>query len=120
MTATNAAGMLGFLFTDGAGFKIDPDDAARVLTPASVPVLAAADKALAELDEWTYPEIRRALETALLEGLDLKPRTAYAPVRVAVTGRRVSPPLFESMELLGRDKTLHRVAQALAVATAAA
>jgi len=41
-------------------------------------------------------------------------------LRVAVTGRRVSPPLFESMELLGRDKTLHRVAQALAVATAAA
>ncbi len=116
---SDAVGMLGFLFTDGAGFKIDPDDAARVLTPASVPVLAAADKALAELDEWTYPEIRRALETALLEGLDLKPRTAYAPVR-AVTGRRVSPPLFESMELLGRDKTLHRVAQARAVATAAA
>ncbi len=117
---SDAAGMLGFLFTDGAGFKIDPDDAARVLTPASAPVLAAADKALAELDEWTYPEIRRALETALLEGLDLKPRTAYAPVRVAVTGRRVSPPLFESMELLGRDKTLYRVARALAVATAAA
>ena len=117
---SDAVGMLGFLFTDGAGFKIDPDDAARVLTPASAPVLAAADKALAELDEWTYPEIRRALETALLEGLDLKPRTAYAPVRVAVTGRRVSPPLFESIELLGRDKTLHRVAQALAVATAAA
>ena len=117
---SDAVGMLGFLFTDGAGFKIDPDDAARVLTPASAPVLAAADTALAELDEWTYPEIRRALETALLEGLDLKPRTAYAPVRVAVTGRRVSPPLFESIELLGRDKTLHRVAQALAVATAAA
>ena len=43
--------------------------------------------------------------TALIEGLGLKPKIAFGPVRVAVTGRQVSPPLFESMELLGRERT---------------
>jgi glutamyl-tRNA synthetase len=114
-----AVGMLGFLFVDGAGFKIDPEDAAKVLTQAAVPTLAAAEKALAGLDPWTWPEIKAALEAALLAGLGLKPKVAYVPVRVAVTGRRVSPPLFESMELLGRDRTMARLAQALAVANAA-
>jgi glutamyl-tRNA synthetase len=114
-----AVGMLGFLFVDRAGFKIDPEDAAKVLTQAAVPTLAAAEKALAGLDPWTWPEIKAALEAALLAGLGLKPKVAYVPVRVAVTGRRVSPPLFESMELLGRDRTMARLAQALAVANAA-
>jgi glutamyl-tRNA synthetase len=114
---SEAIGLLGFLFVDGAGFKIDPDDAAKVLTPESAPVLAAAEKALAGLEPWAHEEIKQALEEALVKGLDLKPKVAYAPVRVAVTGRRVSPPLFESIELLGRDRTLRRLAQALAIAT---
>jgi glutamyl-tRNA synthetase len=84
-----------------------------------VPTLAAAEKALAGLDPWTGPEIKAALEAALVGELGLKPKAAYAPVRAAVTGRRVSPPLFESMELLGRDRTMARLAQALAVANAA-
>jgi glutamyl-tRNA synthetase len=115
---SEAVGMLAFLFVDGAGFKVDPAEAARVLTPAAVPTLAAAEKALAGLDPWTWPEIKAALEAALLGELGLKPKAAYAPVRAAVTGRRVSPPLFESMELLGRDRTMARLAQALAVANA--
>ena len=115
---SEAVGMLGFLFVDGAGFKIDPDEAARVLTPASAEVLAAAEKALSGLEPWAAPEIHQALETALVDGLGLKPRVAYAPVRAAVTGRRVSPPLFESIELLGRDRTLRRLAQARAIANA--
>jgi glutamyl-tRNA synthetase len=116
---SETVGMLGFLFVDGAGFKIDPDDAAKVLTQAAVPTLAAAEKALAGLDPWTWPVIKAALESALLGELGLKPKVAYAPVRVAVTGRRVSPPLFESMELLGRDRTMARLDQARAVANAA-
>jgi glutamyl-tRNA synthetase len=116
---SEAVGMLGFLFVDGAGFKIDPDDAAKVLTPASAEVLAAAQKALARLDQWTLGEITDALRAALLDELGLKPKAAFVPVRVAVTGHRVSPPLFESIELLGRDRTLRRLAQALAVANAA-
>jgi glutamyl-tRNA synthetase len=115
---SEAVGMLGFLFVDGAGFKIDPDEAARVLTPASAEVLAAAEKALSGLEPWAAPTIHQALETALVDGLGLKPRVAYAPIRAAVTGRRVSPPLFESIELLGRDRTLHRLAQARAIANA--
>jgi glutamyl-tRNA synthetase len=115
---SEAVGMLGFLFVDGAGFKIDPEEADRTLTPASVPVLAAAEKALSGLDHWTEPEIEGALRIALVEELGLKPRVAFVPVRVAVTGRRVSPPLFGSIELLGRDRTLRRLAQALAIASA--
>ena len=117
---SDAVEMLGFLFVDGAGFKIDPDDAAKVLTPASAEVLAAAEKALARLDQWTLGGIEDALRAALLDELGLKPKAAFVPVRVAVTGRRVSPPLFESIELLGRDRALRRLAQALALANAAA
>jgi glutamyl-tRNA synthetase len=84
-----------------------------------VRVLAAAEKALAEADPWAYAEIKSALEAALVAGLGLKPKVVYAPVRAAVTGRRVSPPLFESMELLGRDKTLDRLARARVMAGAA-
>jgi glutamyl-tRNA synthetase len=114
---SEAVGMLGFLFVDGAGFKIDPEAAARVLTPASVPVLAAAEKTLVAVDPWTSDEIERALKAALVDELGLKPREAYSPVRVAVTGRRVAPPLFQSVELLGQDRTQRRLAQALAMAS---
>jgi glutamyl-tRNA synthetase len=110
--------MLGFLFVDGAGFKIDPKDADKTLTPASMPVLAAAEKALSGLEAWTVTEIDRALRVALVDDLELKPKVAFGPVRVAVTGRQVSPPLFGSIELLGRDRTLRRLAQALAIASA--
>jgi glutamyl-tRNA synthetase len=56
--------------------------------------------------------IDEALRRALVEGLGLKPRNAFGPVRVAVTGRRVSPPLFESLELLGRGRSLARLQSA--------
>jgi glutamyl-tRNA synthetase len=105
--------MLSFLLTDGAGFRVDPDDAAKVLTPDAAPVLKAAESALAEVTPWTAEAIKDALHQALVEGLGLKPRQAFAPVRVAVTGRRVSPPLYESIELLGRERTLVRMARAL-------
>jgi glutamyl-tRNA synthetase len=112
-TLAQAAAMLAFLFVDEADFSVDPDDAARVLTPDAVPVLAAAEEALAGLGSWTAEAIRAALETALVEGLGLKPRAAFGgAVRVAITGRRVSPPLFGSIELLGRDRTLGRLARA--------
>ena len=49
------------------------------------------------------------MKAALVDGLGLKPRKAFAPVRVAVTGRTVSPPLYESMELLGRERAMARL-----------
>ncbi len=63
---------------------------------------------------WTVEDVQEALQAALVDGLGLKPRVAYGPVRVAVTGRTVSPPLFESIELLGRERTLARLRAARA------
>jgi glutamyl-tRNA synthetase len=85
-------------------------------------VLDATLAALEQLgpDEWTTVAIDQALRDALIEGLGLKPKNAFTPVRVAITGRRVSPPLFESIELLGREHTLARLRAADARARAAA
>jgi glutamyl-tRNA synthetase len=110
---TEAVDMLGFLFTGEAEFAVDPADAAKVLTPETAPVLKAAEAALAEVTPWAAEPIEEALHRALVDGLELRPRQAFAPVRVAVTGRRVSPPLYESIELLGRERTLARLARAL-------
>ena len=111
---TEAVGMLAFLFAgDDGGFKVEPEDAERVLTPDALPVLQAAEVTLAEVEPWTHEAIEAALKEALIEGLGLKPRVAFAPVRVAVTGKRVSPPLYESIELLGRERTVHRLAAAI-------
>jgi glutamyl-tRNA synthetase len=103
--------MLGFLFVDDEAFTIDPDAAAKVLTGDAGAVLEASAKALADVD-WTTEAIEAALRASLIEGLGLKPKNAFGPVRVAISGRRISPPLFESLELLGREKSLHRLEQA--------
>ncbi|WP_129667338.1 glutamate--tRNA ligase [Phytoactinopolyspora endophytica] len=108
-----SVGMLAFLFVDDDAFTLDEGDVAKVLKPDAKPVLEAAQSALEALDEWTTETIEEALRVALVDGLELKPRLAFGPVRVAVTGRRVSPPLFESLELLGREKTLARIEAAL-------
>ena len=100
--------MLGFLLVDDAAFTIDEAAAAKQLTEAGVAVVAAAVAALEPI-EWTVSAIETALHSSLIDGLGLKPRNAYSPIRVAVTGRTVSPPLFESLELLGRDKSLARL-----------
>jgi glutamyl-tRNA synthetase len=75
-------------------------------------VVKAAHDALATVDSWETAKIELGLRQALIEELGLKPRHAFGPVRVAVTGRRVSPPLFESLELLGRERSLARLATA--------
>jgi glutamyl-tRNA synthetase len=101
-----SVGMLGFLFADGDVLGTDSADA---LGDEAAPTLEVARAALAGLEEWTTEAIQGALRAVLVEGLGLKPKHAFGPVRVAVTGRRVSPPLFESLELLGRDRTLARL-----------
>ncbi|HSX66158.1 glutamate--tRNA ligase, partial [Nocardioides sp.] len=111
---TEAAPMLGFLFVDEADFERDPDDVAKVLDETGRGVVQASYDALSGLREWSTAAIEEALRVALIEGMELKPRVAFGPVRVAVTGRRVSPPLFESMELLGRERSLARLQSALA------
>ncbi|MCX7522048.1 glutamate--tRNA ligase [Microbacterium sp. STN6] len=103
-------GMLGFLFTDAAGLVIE-EDARATLKENAVEVLSASLAALDGLgdDEWRHETLEERLRTALVDGLGIKPRLAFGPLRVAVSGRRVSPPLFESMQILGRTETLTRI-----------
>jgi glutamyl-tRNA synthetase len=110
---SDAIGMVGFLFADDATFQVDPADAEKVLTPDAKPVLEAALATLEALPAWTTASIDEFLRTALIEKLGLRPKVAFTAIRVAVTGRRVSPPLFESLELLGRDRTLARLRSAV-------
>ncbi len=90
----------GFLFS-----RVEPD---RALVDGAGPVLTAAREALVEVEPFTAPEIEAALR-ALADRLALKPRDAFQPIRVAVTGSKVSPGLFESLELIGKDETLARL-----------
>ena len=101
------ADFAGFLFHD-----VEPDP--EQLDPK---LLAAAREALEEVDPWTAEAIEAALR-GLAERLDLSPRKAFQPIRVAVTGSTVSPGLFESLEVLGRDESLRRVSRATVAAGA--
>ncbi|WP_223690179.1 glutamate--tRNA ligase [Leifsonia poae] len=103
-------GMLGFLFTDAASLLVEDD--ARSSLPANAGEVLAASLGALELvreSEWTHDVIESALRDALIEALGLKPRVAFGPLRVALSGRRVSPPLFESMEILGKAETIARL-----------
>ncbi|HLM04565.1 MAG TPA: glutamate--tRNA ligase [Blastococcus sp.] len=114
---SDAVGLLRFLFVDEV--DIEEAAAAKHLRADDVEILDAAVAALTDLPEWTTPAIEEALRTALVDGLGRKPRQAFGPVRVAVSGRTVSPPLYESMELLGRERSLARLGAARTVAASA-
>ncbi|MCP2636634.1 glutamate--tRNA ligase [Microbacterium sp. HD4P20] len=110
----DAPGLLGFLFTDAVTYQ---DDALASLPANAGEVLVASVSALELVpeSEFTTAAVQEALASALVSsesegGLGLKPRIAYGPLRVALSGRRVSPPLFESMELLGKSETIRRLA----------
>jgi glutamyl-tRNA synthetase len=114
---SDAWALLKFLNEDE--FGIDEKSAAKELRPEAVPVLDAAVAALEAAGEWSTADIEAALKVALLENLELKPRKAFGPIRVAATGASVSPPLFESLELLGRERSLQRLSAARDRAAAA-
>lgn len=101
-------GLLGFLFRDEVEYA---DDALASLPANAGEVLVASVNALELVPhaEFTAASVQEALQKALIEELGLKPRVAYGPLRVAVSGRRVSPPLFESMELLGKTESIRRL-----------
>ncbi|MDF2441864.1 MAG: glutamyl-tRNA synthetase [Subtercola sp.] len=105
-----APAMLGFLFQTAASLDYQPDALATLPENAGV-ILAAAVGALEliELSEFTHERIKDDLAVALIEGLGLKPRIAYGPLRVALSGRKISPPLFESMQILGKEETIVRL-----------
>src|SRR6478752_6795509 len=110
---TEAVEMLDFLFVEEAAFTVDPADAEKLLNDDGRAVVRRALDKLEGLTEWSTAAIQDALQAELVEAMGLKPRNAFGPVRVAVTGRRISPPLFESMELLGRERSLRRLQSAL-------
>jgi glutamyl-tRNA synthetase len=104
-------GLLGFLFVADDELEIAEDawSLVRKDVTLSVRVLREAHLALADLPEWTASAMDEVLRERVVEGLAVKPRVAFAPLRVAISGKRVSPPLWESMELLGRESTLGRL-----------
>lgn len=117
-TLSEVVAMLGFLFRADANVVIEP---AAALAPQADATLAAAAAALTELETFDHAAIEAALRSALVDGLGLKPKLAFGPVRVAITGRKISPPLFESIELLGRSSALARIEAARSgLATASA
>ena len=104
-------------FPDFAGFlfrEVEPDPA---LLNGAAPVVTAAHDELERVEPFAAPEIEAALR-GLAERLELSPRKAFEPIRIAVTGSKVSPGLFESLELLGREETLRRLSAAAARAAA--
>jgi glutamyl-tRNA synthetase len=96
----------GFLFRD-----VEPD---RALLDGRQAVVAAALEALEATEPFTAAEIESRLR-ALAQRLELSPRKAFEPIRIAVTGSKVSPGLFESIELLGKDETARRLSAAAGV-----
>ncbi|WP_156250143.1 glutamate--tRNA ligase [Pseudactinotalea terrae] len=103
-----APGMLGFLFVADDAVVVE-DEARSALRDEAPQVLDAAIEVLDGLQDFSPEAQQEALKAALVEGLGIKARFAFAPLRTAVTGRRVSPPLFESMEILGKDSSLARL-----------
>jgi glutamyl-tRNA synthetase len=99
--------LLKFLNDDE--YAIEPKAAAKELGADGAAVLDAALAALDDVADWTAPQLEAALKRALIDELGLKPRKAFGPIRVGATGTTISPPLFESLELLGRDRSLQRL-----------
>jgi glutamyl-tRNA synthetase len=104
-TLSEFPGYVRFLFEE-----VEPE---RSLVDGTAPVLAEAESALAGAEPFDAETIERELRE-LAARLDLKPRDAFQPIRIAVTGSKVSPGLFESLELLGRERSLRRLRAARA------
>ena len=103
-----ATGMLGFLFVADDALEMD-EKAVSKLKDNAVDVLDAAIETVEGLTEFTTAALEESLRARIVDEMGVKPRLAFGPLRVAVTGRQVSPPLFESMEILGRDSSLARL-----------
>ena len=103
--------MLKFLFVKE--FAVDADSLPKISDSQSKEVLKVSYEQLQSVGDWTHESIEGVLRAALIDGMALKPRIAFGAVRIAVTGSHISPPLFESMQLLGRDKSLARIKASL-------
>jgi glutamyl-tRNA synthetase len=99
--------MLKFLFVKN--FAVEADSVTKITDDASKQVLQRSLKELEPLATWNHDSIEAALRSSLIEEMGLKPRIAFGAVRIATTGSTISPPLFESMELLGKEASLARI-----------
>jgi glutamyl-tRNA synthetase len=100
--------MLSFFFAADDEIVYDADALPSNADEARL-VLIAAEAALESLDDFSHDVIEAALRAALVEGAGLKPRLAFGPLRTALSGKRISPPLFESMEILDKETVLSRL-----------
>ena len=105
--------LLKFLFVKE--FAVDADAVAKITDAAAKDILQRSLSDLEGVATWNHESIEAVLRASLIEELGLKPRIAFTALRIATTGSTISPPLFESMELLGKEACLARITQALAL-----
>ena len=101
--------LIRFLFEQPAD---DPKAWEKVMKPEVRPLLAAALEAMRASEDFS-PEALETTQRAVVEERDAKPKQVFQPLRVAITGSTVSPGIFESLSVLGRDETIARVERAL-------
>jgi glutamyl-tRNA synthetase len=103
-----SVGMLSFLFVASSKIEIE-EDAKKALPENAKAIVAAALEALQGLESFSTDALHDLMNQVLVEKMGEKPRNAFGPLRTAISGRKVSPPLFESMEILGKAETLARL-----------
>ena len=113
VTLSEVPAMLAFLFTKE--FAVDEASRPKIADADSKKILKRALSDLTPLTSWDHASIEAALRASLIEEMGLKPRIAFTALRIAATGSTISPPLFESMELLGKEVCLERIAGAISL-----
>lgn len=113
ITLSEVPAMLAFLFTKE--FAVDEAARPKIADADSKKILKRALTDLTPLSSWDHVSIEVVLRASLIEEMGLKPRIAFTALRIAATGSTISPPLFESMELLGKEVCLERIAGAISL-----
>ena len=111
VTLSEIPAMLNFLFVKN--FSVDPEEKPKLAEAGAQEVLKVALSKVEPLENWNHTAIEEVLRKALIEEMGLKPRIAFSALRIAVTGSHISPPLFESLELLGKAGSIARIKQAI-------
>ena len=111
VTLSEIPAMLNFLFVKE--FAVDQEEKPKLAEAGAQEVLKVALSKIEPLDNWNHTAIEEVLRKALIEEMGLKPRIAFSALRIAVTGSHISPPLFESLELLGKAGSIARIKQAI-------
>ena len=113
VTLSEGPQMLKFLFT--TNFAVEAESVAKISDGPSKDILKRSLAELTPLSTWDHTSIEAALRASLIEEMGLKPRIAFTALRIATTGSTISPPLFESMELLGKEACLARITGAISL-----